>query len=129
MFYQNLAILAQKLGAAKVDAIDIDKWAYENSIENVEINNCGEEIQVFCGEIDTAPLKKYDLVLANINRNVILNTMEGIAIRLKKGGYLLSSGFLEADIELVTKAAAQFGIILKSKMERKQWRCLVLIKA
>jgi len=123
-----LAILAEKLGASSIDAIDIDKWAYENSIENVAINNCTETIQVFCGEINVAPQKEYDFVFANINRNVILNTMEGMASRLKKGGYLLTSGFLEADIELVTEAAAKFGLILETKMQREQWRCLLMVK-
>jgi ribosomal protein L11 methyltransferase len=123
-----LAILAIKLGASTIDAIDIDKWAYENSIENVEINNCAESVNIFCGEIDIAPTKEYDFVFANINRNVILNTMEGMASRLKKGGYLLTSGFLEADIDLVTGAAAKFGLILETKMAREQWRCLLMVK-
>lgn len=121
-----LAILAQKLGAKESDAIDIDSWAYENTIENIEINNCVETIKVYCGEIDVAPLQKYDVVLANINRNVILSTMDKMAARLEKGGYLLTSGFLETDIDLVLEAAAQHGLKLVRKMERAQWRCLML---
>jgi ribosomal protein L11 methyltransferase len=121
-----LAILAQKLGAKESDAIDIDSWAYENTIENIEINDCVQTITVYCGEIDVAPLNKYDVVLANINRNVILSTMDRMAARLEKGGYLLTSGFLEADIALVLEAAAQHGLKLVHKMERAQWRCLML---
>ncbi|CAA6817660.1 MAG: Ribosomal protein L11 methyltransferase (EC [uncultured Aureispira sp.] len=121
-----LAILAQKLGAKESDGIDIDSWAYENTLENVEINNCADTITVYCGEIEAAPAKEYNVVLANINRNVILNTMDKMAARLKKGGYLLTSGFLEADIDLVLKAAEKHGLKLVKKMEREQWRCLML---
>ncbi|BDS11044.1 50S ribosomal protein L11 methyltransferase [Aureispira anguillae] len=121
-----LAILAQKLGATTLDAIDIDKWAYENTLENVAINNCGDTIGVYCGEIDAAPAQKYDVVLANINRNVILGTMDRMAARLKDGGVLLTSGFLEEDIDLVVKAAAEHGLKLVDTMKREKWRCLVL---
>ena len=121
-----LAILAQKLGAKESDGIDIDSWAYENTVENVEINKCTDSITVYCGEIDASPSKQYDVVLANINRNVILNTMDKMAARLKEGGYLLTSGFLEADVDLVLEAAAKHGLKLVRKMEREQWRCLML---
>jgi len=121
-----LAILGQKLGAKESDAIDIDVWAYENTVENVEINGCTNQITVYCGEIEAAPSKEYDVVLANINRNVILNTMDKMAVRLKKGGHLLTSGFLEADVDLVLEAAAKHGLKLVRKMEREQWRCLML---
>jgi ribosomal protein L11 methyltransferase len=124
-----LAILAQKLAAKASDAIDIDSWAYENTIENVEINHCADTITVYCGEIEAAPTKEYDVVLANINRNVILSTMDKMAARLKKGGYLLTSGFLEADVALVLEAAAKHGLKLVHKMEREQWRCLMLSQA
>lgn len=123
-----LAILAQKLGAKELDAIDIDKWAYENTLENIEINNCKAMINIYCGEITVAPTKMYDVVLANINRNVILNTMDQIAIRLKQGGYLLTSGFLEADIELVVDKAAKYYMSLEHKLERERWCCLVFRK-
>ncbi len=120
-----LAILAKKLGATELLAIDIDKWAYENTLENIEINNCADSIAVYCGEIAAAPAKKYDILLANINRNVILNTMEGMSKRLNKGGYLLTSGFLEADIDLVKERAAKYGLKMNAKMEREKWRCLL----
>lgn len=120
-----LAILAHKLGATDLDAIDIDSWAYENTLENITINESQDAIQVYCGEIDKAPEKEYDFVLANINRNVILGTMEAMGSRLKKGGYLLTSGFLEEDVELVKAAAAKIGLTLHKKVEREKWRCLV----
>lgn len=123
-----LAILAQKLGAKNLDAVDIDDWAYENTLENISINNCSEAIKVFCGEIEVVPLKQYHVVLANINRNVILNTMDQMSQRLKEGGFLLTSGFLEEDIELVVEAAQQNGLQLTKTMRREKWRCLAFVK-
>jgi len=123
-----LAILAQKLGAFHSDAVDNDHWAYENSIENVEINRCANEIDVYCGSIDTiGNRKKFDVVLANINRNVILDTMQEMTIRLKRGGYLVCSGFLEEDVPLIVEAAAKAGLKLEYKMEREKWRCLTFL--
>lgn len=123
-----LAILAQKLGAKNSDAIDIDEWAYENTIENIGINDCKETIQVYCGEIEVAPEKEYDVVLANINRNVILSTMDQMAARLKKEGFLLTSGFLATDIELVVGEATKHGLRLVRELQREKWRCLVFAK-
>jgi ribosomal protein L11 methyltransferase len=120
-----LAILAHKLGAVGLDAVDIDKWAYENTVENIGINNSEKAIEVFLGEINALPVKKYDIVLANINRNVILNTMKDMAFRLNKGGFLLTSGFLEKDIVLVVDAAKKFGLSLESKMQKDKWRSLL----
>lgn len=120
-----LAILAHQLGAGSLDAVDIDHWAYENTLENTEINNCQNAIEVYCGEIDAVPMRQYDFVLANINRNVILHTMEAMAKRLNKGGYLLTSGFLEADIDLVCQEAVKHGLKLERLMKREQWRCIL----
>lgn len=120
-----LAILAHKLGAVGLDAVDIDQWAYENTVENIGINNSEESIEVFMGEINALPVKKYDFVLANINRNVILNTMKDMALRLNKGGFLLTSGFLDHDIELVVEVAAKYGLSLNTKMQKDKWRCLL----
>lgn len=121
-----LAILAHKLGATAIDAIDIDHWAYENSLENAKLNNCEKVLQVGCGTLADHPQKKYDLILANINRNVLLDTMAGMAARLKKGGTLLLSGFLEADKPLIIAAAAKEQLRPVNTLERLQWRCMRL---
>lgn len=119
-----LAILAQKLGATTIDAVDIEEWAYKNTLENIEINQADQEIKTYEGEITAVPQKQYDIVLANINRNVILDTIEPMAARLKKGGYLLASGFLEDDISLIEAAANEQGLTLTNQMKREKWRCL-----
>ncbi|MCH2022783.1 MAG: 50S ribosomal protein L11 methyltransferase [Saprospiraceae bacterium] len=120
-----LAILAHKLGALKLTAIDIDKWAYENTLENIDINNSSNAIHVYCGKIEAAPFQKYDFILANINRNVILNTMEEMSMRLIKGGYLLASGFLNSDVELIIAAANKHGLSVNLKTQKDKWNCLL----
>ena len=89
------------------------------------INKKSTQEQVYCGKIEAAPFQKYDFVLANINRNVILKTMEDISKRLIKGGSLLTSGFLNADIELIVAAANKHGLSLNFTMQKEKWRCLL----
>lgn len=123
-----LAILAQMLQATTIDAVDIEDWAYANTVENVAINSDEAVIKAYCGTIETVPKRSYEIILANINRNVLLDTMPDMAERLLKGGNLLLSGFLEQDIELVEKRAAEFGLQPQKLLKREQWRCLLLSK-
>jgi len=124
-----LAILAAKLGAKHVDAVDIDTWAYENSLENTAINNVSEKIQVLEGDWSQVPKDtQYDIILANINRHIILGSMADMSAQLKSGGNLLCSGFLEADVELVAQAAAAAGIELVHVSTEEQWRCVAFVK-
>lgn len=125
-----LAILAQKLGAAPIDAVDIDVWSYENTLENKVLNQVPQQaLQVYHGELSAVPPQSYDLILANINRNVILGTMSNMAARLNTGGKLLCSGFMEQDIALVIEAAQAEGLHLERQEAREQWRCLLFSKA
>lgn len=121
-----LAILAERLGAEHLDAVDIDYWSYDNTLENMELNGVeASKMQVYHGVLADVPAQQYDLILANINRNVILETMPDICIRLNKGGKLLCSGFLEQDIELVVEAAQAQGLYLQRQEAREKWRCLL----
>ena len=122
-----LAILAQQLGAGFLQAVDIDKWAYQNTLENLSINKA-ETVQTYCGTLEQVPFQKVDIVLANINRNVILDTMASISDRLDKGGLLLCSGFLQEDIVKINKQAALNRLHLEQRIQRKQWRCLLFSK-
>jgi ribosomal protein L11 methyltransferase len=124
-----LAILAEQLGAAKIDAVDIEKWAYENTVENIAINNQSTIIKAFCGEITVVPQQQYDVLLANINRNVLLDTMDSMASRLKAGGFLLTSGFLETDIDIMLEHAGKVGLTKKVLLAREKWRCMLLVKS
>ena len=91
-----LAILAKKKGASEVEAIDIDEWCYLNTQENVERNDC-TDIKVFQGDSSLLDGKKYDVVLANINRNILLEDIPIYTTCLKKGGFLFLSGFYLED--------------------------------
>lgn len=124
-----LAILALMKGAKHADAIDIDNWCYLNSIENTERNNI-TNIDVYEGDAELLADKtnKYDLVIANINRNILLNDMEAYAKTLKTGGIILFSGFYTEDIAAIEEAANQQNMFLDFQLERNNWASLKFIK-
>ena len=95
-----LAIFAQMKGAKPLDAIDIDRWCYENSIENAERNNC-HHISVYEGDSSLLKEKHYDVIIANINRNILLDDMKIYTDCLSKKGILLLSGFYSEDISII----------------------------
>ncbi len=115
-----LAIFSKMKGAAAVDAIDIDSWCYENSLENVERNNC-KGISVFEGDAKLLKPKAYELIIANINRNILLKDMSIYAKSLKENGTLLLSGFYTEDIENIDEIARSNGLQLEKKLERNNW--------
>jgi ribosomal protein L11 methyltransferase len=115
-----LAILAEMKGAKPIDAIDIDNWCYLNSIENAGRNNC-KHITVFEGEADLIKDKKYDLVIANINRNILLNDMQSYVDCLNPKGTLLLSGFYEQDIPFINASCIEKGLTYVKKFERNNW--------
>ncbi|HNY01797.1 MAG TPA: 50S ribosomal protein L11 methyltransferase, partial [Bacteroidales bacterium] len=94
-----LAVLAHRMKAASVVAIDNDEWAYANALDNM-INNDTTSVRVIRGEADAIPEPGFDLVLANINRNVLLNDIPAYAARMNPGAVLLLSGFYEEDLPL-----------------------------
>jgi ribosomal protein L11 methyltransferase len=123
-----LAIMACKRGATQVDAYDIDEWAVTNAIENCQLNHC-EQVRVQQGTIATVALDDvYDIVLANINRNILLDEMPLYASKLPIGGVLLLSGFYEQDIPELEKRAAQFQLVSKQQTTKHQWASLWLEK-
>jgi len=118
-----LAILAAKKGAKPVDAIDIDPWCVENSIENIERNDCSF-IRVLEGIAEHIPESDYDVIIANINRNILLEDMGAYANALKSGGILLLSGFYESDIEDISQKCDDLGFSFLEKRLRNQWASL-----
>ena len=122
-----LAIFAEMKGAKPIDAIDIDKWCYENSLENVERNNC-EHISVFEGDATLLLNKNYDVIIANINRNILLNDMQVYANCLNKNGTLLLSGFYKEDIPIIDKEVSKYGLKLETIIERNNWVALKYLK-
>ncbi len=115
-----LAIFAKHLGAAQVIAVDIDDKSVENAKENAELN--GEIIDVRLG--DSVPEGQYDLILANIHRNVLLANMSAYAASLKEGGELWLSGFYETDVATLTKAAEKAGLTLTQVLANGEWRMM-----
>ena len=115
-----LAILAEMKGAEPIDAIDIDNWCYLNSIENAERNNC-HKISVYEGDAELLKGKKYDLIIANINRNILLNDMQQYVDCMNKNGVLLLSGFYNEDIPFIDASCTEKGLTFVKKLERNNW--------
>ena len=104
-----LAILASMRGAKHIDAIDNDQWAYNNAVENVSRNGIAN-ITVELGDAALLKDRKYDLVIANINRNILLNDIQHYAKCMSKGNLLFLSGFYESDIEKLSQEAIKYGL-------------------
>lgn len=118
-----LAIFAEMKDAKPVDAIDIDNWCYLNSIENVERNNC-TQITVYEGDASLLADKKYDVLIANINRNILLNDLKTYTNCLDKDGILLLSGFYKEDIPVIDAEVSSCGLTLEKTIERNNWVAL-----
>lgn len=122
-----LAILAAKKGAAYVEAIDVDEWAYRNAQENFERN--GVSVNALLGDASLLKADKhFDLVLANINRNILLKDMESYAAVLNPGGTLMLSGFYEHDVQSLQDKAETLGLRLVQQRSRNEWTALKLTK-
>lgn len=121
-----LAILAEKVGAIQLDAIDIDNWCYINSLENVERNNCNN-ISVFEGDVKLLDGKKYDCVIANINRNILLADIPQYSKCLNENGQLFLSGFYEENIPLIEAKCNEHMLKLDEIIQRGQWVSLKFI--
>jgi ribosomal protein L11 methyltransferase len=115
-----LAILAEMRGASKLDAIDIDEWCFENSLENIERNN-SENISVFLGDATLLSDKKYDVIIANINRNILLNDVDTYRKCLEKGGILYLSGFYNEDLPIIKEACNNLGFTFVENKEKNKW--------
>ena len=118
-----LAILAEMKGAQPIDAIDIDNWCYLNSIENAERNNCNH-ISVYEGDAYLLVGKKYDIIIANINRNILLNDMQQYVDCLNENGILFLSGFYTEDIPVITESCTSKGLSYVKQFERNNWVAL-----
>lgn len=121
-----LAILAKKCGAALVEGIDVDEWAYRNALENAERN--AVEISCMLGDASLLDERKerYDVVIANINRNILLRDMSAYVAAMRKGGTLLLSGFYEHDVPSLQAKAESLGLRLVQQRTRDTWTALRL---
>jgi ribosomal protein L11 methyltransferase len=124
-----LAILAEKLGATKVVAIDNDEWSYENTKENILLNNCNH-IDVSMDAIETLASKHaFDIILANINRHILLNYMETMHSLISANGTLLMSGLLSEDETMVSKSAIDAGFTIRKVNTRNNWITILCKKS
>lgn len=118
-----LAILAEMKGAKKLDAIDIDNWCYLNSIENAERNN-RSHITVLEGDVSLLEGKNYDVIIANINRNILLNDIHQYVKCLNENGVLFLSGFYKDDIPAIEDECGKHQLKLTETLERNHWVAL-----
>ncbi|MEM6686007.1 MAG: 50S ribosomal protein L11 methyltransferase [Bacteroidota bacterium] len=121
-----LAILAEMKGAKPIDAIDIDNWCYLNSLENVERNDC-QQIAVYEGDVSLLEDKNYDIIIANINRNILLNDIHQYATCLNENGILFLSGFYTEDIPIITKECEKNKLKFADKLEKNNWVSLKFV--
>lgn len=116
-----LAILASKLGAKDITAIDYDPVCYDSTIENSILNHTGN-IKAICGSKEVIPNVQFDVILANINRNILLDQMERYSEVLKDGGEIYFSGFYESpDLEIIKKKASKYGLTYIRHKKTKDW--------
>ncbi len=124
-----LGILGKKLGAATVLAFDIEEWAVENAKENVALNNVSDGFEVFLGTIgDVDEAKRFDGILANINRNILLQEMEFYYKHLKKEGWMVISGFYQADAPGLKALGEQLGLKALSTNIKNDWAAVTFLK-
>ena len=122
-----LAILAKKLGSAKTVAIDNDEWAYRNALDNVKLND-ENEILVELGDANSLNNRQFDIIIANINRNILLRDMHEYVKCLKRGGKIFFSGFYEADLQLIRKEAERLGLSYLNHIKKNEWTAAVFIR-
>ena len=123
-----LSIAAIKCGAEHADAVDIDPWSTASAEEAALLNRIAEQISVLLGTVEVVEGRKYDMVLANINRNIILNDIDRYVEALNEGGKLLISGFLVEDIADITTTTSERGLCPIAQSEEEGWVCLVFKK-
>src|SRR5258708_15260520 len=123
-----LSIMASKLGAKSIEAFDIDEWSVINGKENAEVNHCSN-IHIQQGKIADLKFENpFDIILANINRNILLAEIETYSSQLVANGCLLLSGFYETDIEDLKNEALKSNLHEVHRDSRETWACLLLQK-
>lgn len=118
-----LAILAEQLGAQSILAVDIEDWSVENTLENAERNDCSR-IEGRCGNIDCITEKEFDIILANINRNILMRHLPSYSEKLKTNGVLFLSGFFNSDAEDLKQAAQELGFNYINQKSEENWCAL-----
>lgn len=119
-----LAILARRMGASPVLAIDNDEWAYNNACDNVVLNDTAD-IKVELGDVSLLDKRKFNLIIANINRNVLLADMQHYAQAMHAGSLLMLSGFYFSDLEMIKQKASEMGFDFVLSKSKNDWTAAV----
>jgi ribosomal protein L11 methyltransferase len=123
-----LAIMAAKLGALAITAIDYDPVCCASTVENAGLNHI-ENITALCGSKEIIPEEQFDIILANINRNILLNQMQRYNGALKPGGEIYFSGFYESpDLKIITEEATKYGLKYLYHKKKKDWVAVKVVK-
>ncbi len=122
-----LAILASLMGAKDITAIDIDDWAYNNTLENIEKNNC-KHINAFQGDASLLTNQNFDIIIANINRNILMDDIKHYSSVLKSKGILLLSGIYAKDLPMIQDEAASNDLKFICFDEKRSWIAAKFIK-
>lgn len=123
-----LSLAALRCGAESADAIDIDIWSVESAKESARLNGLSEQIEVIHGTVESIAGKSYNLIVANINRNIILADIAQYVAAMEPGSVLLLSGFLAGDVEDITSAATALGLTPMVCLSEDEWRALKFVK-
>ena len=123
-----LAILAAKMGARKVFAVDIDAVAARSAWGNCRWNKVGTRVETACGDASLLQMSTYDVLLANIHRNIILEDFPTYVRSLRRGGHLLLSGFYTKDVPAIRTAAEALGLVYVGESAREDWACVEFTK-
>jgi ribosomal protein L11 methyltransferase len=123
-----LAIMASKLGASLITAIDYDQVCYSSVIENAQLNRI-DNITMLCGSKEIIPNEQFDIILANINRNILIDQVERYSEVLKPGGQIYFSGFYESpDLNIIADEAVKYGLRYVSHKKNKDWVAAKFVK-
>ena len=122
-----LAILAKKLGANRTVAIDNDEWAYRNAFTNCELNGIND-IEIVLGDANAIGNSKYDVVLANINRNILLRDMHHYVVAMKPQAHIFFSGFYTEDLDSIKEEAKRLGLRYVLHLSRNNWVAAEFVK-
>jgi ribosomal protein L11 methyltransferase len=116
-----LAIAAVKFGAAQATGVDVDEWSYDNACENARLNHVEDRITILHGDITATPAGPFTLILANIQRTVLLDMLPVLVHRLREGGRLLLAGLLREDREIMMEHLRSEGMTLSGELSENEW--------
>ena len=123
-----LSILSEKKGASNICSLDIDSYAYRNTLDNIKLNNC-HNISTYNSDIyGLSSNQKFDILLANINKNIIISQLSQYIRVMSKDAIIMISGFFDSDFESIHLLALQYKLTLKHDVTKNKWKCAVYLK-